>query len=192
MLNSAFLILNEPIGGEFVNAFEVLGLNTDADQQQVHQAYRTRVKECHPDRFTDPDMQKRAQEQLIELNLAYAEALRLTAGLQGRYNGVPLDQAKQIAKRLMEQGRYESALLQLCRTDNKDDEWYFIQGQVLMQMKQYDSAHQSFREAVKMEPENREYRAGALEAAVAMKKHKKLPYKVLDWADGLIHPRKYK
>lgn len=173
-----------------MNAFETLGLNPDANQQQVHQAYRTRVKECHPDQFTDPDMQKNAQEKLIQLNLAYAEALRLTAGLQGRYNAVPLDQAKQIARRIMEQGRYESALLQLARTDTRDDEWYFIQGQALLKMKQYDSAHQSFREAVRLEPDNKEYRAGALEAAVAMKKHQKLPYKMLDWADGLIHPRK--
>ena len=57
-------------------------------------------------------------------------------------------------------------------------------------MKQFSSAHQSFREAVRQSPDNHEYRAGALEAALEMKKHQKLAYRVADWAEGLFHPRK--
>ncbi len=173
-----------------MNAFEVLGLSVDADQQQVHQAYRTRVKACHPDQFVDREAQQKAQEEMIRLNLAYEEALRLSAGRQVGYHAVPADQAKSIARKLMEQGRYESALLQLGRAETKDDEWYFIQGQLMMDMRQFASAHQSFREAVRLNPENNEYRRGALEAALAVKKHQKLPYRVMDWADGILHPRK--
>ena len=173
-----------------MNAFEVLGLTMEADQQQVRQAYRTRVKACHPDQFADREEQQKAQEQLIRLNLAYEEALRLSAGRQVGYHTVPGEQAKHIARKLMEQGRYESALLQLGRAETKDDEWYFIQGQLLMAMRQFASAHQSFREAVRQQPDNNEYRRGALEAALAVKKHQKLAYRVADWADGLFHPRK--
>ena len=174
-----------------MNAFEALGLDSTATQQQIHQAYRTRVKQCHPDQFTDGDMQKKAQEQLVKLNLAYAEALRLCASVnKTEFRGVPVKQVNQVARKLLEQGRYESALLQLSRADIKDGEWYFIQGQLLLKMKQFASAHQSFREAVRQEPDNREYRAGALDAALAMKKHQKLPYKMLDWAEGVLHPRK--
>lgn len=177
-------------GNDSLNAFEVLGLTMEADQQQVRQAYRTRVKACHPDQFIDREQQARAQEQMIQLNLAYEEALRLSAGRQVGYHAVPVDQAKVIARRLMEQGRYESALLQLGRAECKDDEWYYIQGQLLMQMRQFSSAHQAFREAVRREPDNNEYRRCALEAALAVKKHQKLAYRVADWAEGLIHPRK--
>ena len=162
----------------------------EADQQQVRQAYRTRVKACHPDQFVDREEQKKAQEELIRLNLAYEEALRLSAGRQVGFHTVPGEQAKAIAKRLLEQGRYENALLQLGRAESKDDEWYYIQGLLLMQMRQYASAHQSFREAVRMQPDNNEYRRGALDAALAVKKHQKLAYRVADWAEGLIHPRK--
>ena len=63
-------------------------------------------------------------------------------------------------------------------------------GQLMMDMRQFASAHQSFREAVRLNPENNEYRRGALEAALAVKKHQKLPYRVMDWADGILHPRK--
>lgn len=173
-----------------MNAFEVLGLTAEADQQQVRQAYRTRVKACHPDQFVDMERQKKAQEELIRLNLAYEEALRLSAGRQVGFHTVPAEQAKKFARTLQEQGRYESALLQLGRADAKDDEWYFIQGELLMDMHQFVSAHQAFREAVRLSPDNNEYRRGALEAALAVKKHQKLPYRVIDWADGILHPRK--
>jgi len=173
-----------------LNAFEVLGLNMNADQQQVRQAYRTRVKACHPDQFADREQQKKAQEQLVRLNLAYEEALRMAAAPQVGYHAMPVEQALSIARKLMEQQRFESALLQLARADDKNEEWYAVQGQLLMKMRQYASAHQSFREAVRRDPENRDYRAMALDAAVTMKKHQKLPYRVKDWAEGLFHPRK--
>lgn len=173
-----------------MNAFEVLGLNADADQQQVHQAYRTRVKACHPDQFADQDHQKKAQEQLVQLNLAYEEALRMVSTPRVSYHALPVEQVLPIAIKLMEQERYESALLQLARAEEKNDEWYAVQGQLLMKMKQYSSAHQSFREAIRRSPDNRDYRAMALDAAVTMKKHQKLPYRIADWAEGFFHSRK--
>ena len=99
------------------------------------------------------------------------------------------EEAKTIAKKLLEQQRYESALLQLSHAESRDDEWYYIHGQLLMGMRQYTTAHQSFREAVRLKPENNEYRRGALDAALAMKKHQKWPYRVAEWADGLLHRR---
>ena len=62
-----------------MNAFEVLGLNEDADEAQVRRAYHQQVKVCHPDQFADGDAQRQAQDKLIQLNLAYEEALRKTA-----------------------------------------------------------------------------------------------------------------
>lgn len=174
-----------------VNAFEVLGLRPDADEQQIRRAYHALVKSCHPDQFLDGDAQQKAQEELLRLNLAYEEALRKAAEVKPTvYQRVPVEQAKETAARLLSQDRFESALLQLGRAETRDDEWYFIQGQILMGMKQYGSAHQSFREAVRLQPENNEYRRGALDAAVAVKKRRHWTYRMADWAGGLIHPRK--
>ncbi len=173
-----------------MNAFELLGLNEGADEQQVRQAYHLRVKACHPDQFTDGDAQRRAQDQLIQLNLAYEEALRRTADRPKTvFHTVPPEEAKAVAKKLLEQQRYESALLQLSHAESRDDEWYFIHGQLLMGMRQYSTAHQSFREAVRRKPENNEYRRGALDAALAMKRNRKWPYRVAQWAGGLLHRR---
>ena len=53
-----------------------------------------------------------------------------------------------------------------------------MQGKVLMAMDEYDSAHQSFREAVRLDPDNNVFRAGALAAAVAQQKEQRLPGKM--------------
>ena len=171
-----------------MNAFEVLGLTADANEQQIRRAYHARVKRCHPDQFTDAEMQRKAQEELTELNLAYEEALKRALTMKPTvYRRVPPGEAKATARRLLSQDRYESALVQLGRAESRDDEWYYIHGQLLMGMRQYNTAHQSFREAVRLKPENNEYRRGALDAALAMKKHQKWPYRVAEWAGGLLH-----
>ena len=85
------------------------------------------------------------------------------------------------ALRLMEQGNLESALRQLLRADTRDDGWYALQGKILMGLHRYDEAHQSYREAIKLDPDNREYRAGALDAVVAGRNSKKLNVKIQNW-----------
>ncbi len=168
--------------------FEVLGITPSADVQQVRAAYRARVKLCHPDQYQEADKQKRAQEQLLELNLAYEEALKLCSQRRVGFNLISQEEAKHFAQRLVEQGNLESALRQLNRADSKDDEWYYMQGKILMGMRQYDSAHQSFREAVRRDPENRAYRAGALDAALALKNSKKLGSRIQQWVGDLFKP----
>ena len=81
----------------------------------------------------------------------------------------------------MDQGNLESALRQLGRADSKDAEWYYMQGNILMALKQYETAHQSYREAVRREPDNRQFREGALDAALAMKKNRPLGEKLRSW-----------
>jgi len=166
------------------NPFEVLGVKPGADEQTVRAAYRRLVKSCHPDQFQDAQQQKAAQEQLVRLNLAYEAALKLAPRQAVGFNLVSQEEAKHFARRLMEQGNLESALRQLGRADSKDAEWYCLQGEILMALKQYETAHQSYREAVRRDPDNRLYRQGALDAALAMKKNRPLGAKIADWVRG--------
>ena len=100
------------------------------------------------------------------------------------FNLISQEEAKHFAKRLVEQGNLESALRQLNRADSKDADWYCIQGDILMKLHQYETAHQSYREAVRREPDNRRFREGALDAALAMKKNRPLSAKFSDWMRG--------
>lgn len=164
-----------------LNPFEVLGLRMGADADTVRAAYRRLVKSCHPDQFQDAGQQKAAQEQLIRLNLAYEAALKLATRHTVGFNLISQEEAKHFAQRLVEQGNLESALRQLNRAESKDADWYFLQGQILMKLHQYETAHQSYREAVRREPDNRKYREGALDAALAMKKNRPIGEKLQDW-----------
>ena len=170
--------------------FEVLGLASGADAAQVRTAYRQRVKACHPDQYQDPEQQRAAQEQLIELNLAYEEALKLCSQRRVGFNLISQEEAKHFALRLVEQGNLESALRQLNRADARDAEWYFMQGNILMGMRQYKTAHQSYREAVRRDPENNQYRTGALDAAVTLKKSNQIGFRIQTLLQDIFHPVK--
>lgn len=173
-----------------MNAFEILGLSMDADQAQIRAAYRSNVKRCHPDQFQEKEQQEQAQEQLIRLNLAYEEALRFIAQRQVGCSSVPAEDAKLMARRLLEQNRLENALRQLMRAEQRDAEWYFLQGEILTRMRHYTSAHQSYREAVRREPDELRFRRAAFQAAKTVKKHEKPLQRAVDAIDGLFHPRR--
>ncbi len=157
-----------------MNPFEVLGLKAGANADDVRNAYRQLVKTCHPDKFLDADERKAAQEKMIALNLAYEEALKLSASRRSaasNYNReLSAEEAIALADKMLRRDSPESALRHLMRTKNRTGAWYAMQGHVLMVLEQYESAHQSYREAVRREPNNNVFRQGALDAAVALKK----------------------
>ena len=156
------------------NPFEVLGLNAGASADDVRNAYRQLVKTCHPDKFLDADERKAAQEKMIALNLAYEEALKLTASRRSaatNYNReLTVEEAIALADKMLRRDSPEAALRHLMRTKNRTGAWFAMQGHVLMVLEEYESAHQSYREAVRREPNNNVFRQGALDAAVALKK----------------------
>lgn len=173
-----------------VDPFKVLGLHPSCDVQAVRAAYRQKVKLCHPDQYQDEQTQAKAQEELVALNLAYEECLRLAGQKRVGFNLISQEEAKHFALRLIEQGNLESALRQLGRADSKDDEWYYLQGNILMGLRQYDSAHQSYREAVRRKPDCLKYRQGALDAAVTLKKSKQLGFRVQTFFEDLTRGKR--
>ncbi len=172
-----------------LNPYAVLGVSEDADPDTIKAAYHRLVKRWHPDQFTDAAEQETAQAHLVELNLAYQAALK-NAGRRRPAHGVPdlpLSEAKALSRHLYSIHEYESALRQLARTREKDAEYYYLEGQILSALRQYGSAYQAYRAAVQMDPTNREYHRAAFNAAMTYKKHRRLPYRVADWAGGLFH-----
>lgn len=56
------------------NYYEILGVPSGADQDQIRKAFRERVRGCHPDRVAnlDKDLRKLAEEMMVGLNEAYS------------------------------------------------------------------------------------------------------------------------
>lgn len=166
------------------NVFSVLGLNPDANQDEIKACYHRLIKLWHPDKFQDPIEQERAQEKMIRLNIAYERALKIVRARPLQSNYVPAIEAKKSARNFLSKNQPESALRQLMRSETRDFEWYEIKGLIMLAFKQYEGAHQSFREAIRLEPDNRHLRELALNAALLVKKHNRLPYRI---ADKLSH-----
>ena len=83
-----------------------------------------------------------------------------------------------MAERALARDNPEAALRQLMHAETRDGDWYYMQGKVLMALEQYESAHQSFREAVRRSPDNNVYRSGALAAVVAQREAETLQGRV--------------
>lgn len=167
------------------NPFVALGLGTEASQEQVRAAYHARVKLCHPDILEDETDKQKAQEDLVRLNLAYAEAMRQASQRGGVSTFVP--NAKQVARKLYHNGHYDSALRILLKAPDRDSEWFEIQGSILLKKGEPEAAHTCFRTAVRMEPENPRFREFALSAGVAMRKQKTFRGRVSQWARSVIN-----
>lgn len=164
------------------NPFALLGLPQGATADEVRNAYRAQVKKCHPDLFQDPVQQKLAQERFIALNIAYEEALRISAPTRDVYQkALSEEDAILLAQKMMRQENPESALRQLLRTHQRGARWYNHQGIVLMALGQYATAEQSFREAVRRDPGNMDYRRGALDAHVANRDSRTFIGRIKQW-----------
>lgn len=159
--------------------------------EDVRNAYRQLVKTHHPDKFLNEDERKAAQVRMIELNLAYEEALKLTTNRRNAaasYNReLTEEEAIALADKMLRRDSPESALRQLERTKERSGDWYAMQGHVLMVLEMYESAHQAYREAVRREPNNNVFRQGALNAAVALKESRTFQGRIKKLLKKLLH-----
>lgn len=168
-----------------MDAYRVLGIAHGATETEIRQAYHRLAKACHPDLQDNEEEQLKAQEKMVQLNLAYKEALQ-QAGQHDRYIVMPPEKAWAHAKEYFQTRQWEKALVQLSHIQERGAAWYRMQGDILMQMRQWGSALQAYKICVQMEPDNQEYHQAALDAAVAVRRHSTLPYRILDWARDLL------
>ncbi len=156
--------------------FEILGVPAGADEKTIRQAYHQQARRWHPDQFQDEKQREDANRRMVALNHAYEEALSKCGS--GTAASLPrklsCEDAMEVAEKMLAKGYPESALQQLLRASSRSAAWYALQGKVLMTMSQYQSAEQSYREAVRMDPDNIRYRAGALDALVAFRESRTL------------------
>lgn len=156
--------------------FLILGIQETTDETAVRHAYHRQARKWHPDQFQDEAQREEANRRMVALNHAYEKALAHCAHKEpsGRPAAIPCEDAVELGEKMLAKGFPESALQQLLRAGSRSAAWYATQGKVLMEMSQFESAEQSYREAVRMEPDNIRYRAGALDALVAFRKSKTL------------------
>lgn len=151
--------------------YKILGISSNATEDQIKAAYRELAKKYHPDNYTNNPLADLAQEKMQEINEAYdtimAQRKNGGAGSAGGYasaEGSAYAQgASQFAdiRRMINGGRIAEAqeLLDGVAVSNRDAEWHFLKGSIYYSRGWLDDALQYFQKAHTMNPQNQEYAA---------------------------------
>ena len=151
--------------------YAVLGVDRNASDEEIKQAYRRLAKKYHPD--LNPG-DKVAAEKMQEVNAAYEQiknpekaSSQQTGGYgygydpfggyrHGSYNGSG-DQYLDGAYRYVRMGYYREALNMLANATNRNARWYYISALANSGLGNQVTALEHIRRAVSMEPDNQEY-----------------------------------
>lgn len=168
--------------------YQILGINKNATDEQVKDAYRELARKYHPDNYADNPLSDLASEKMQEINEAYDEIMsqrknknkKSSSGYQNTGSDFPE------VRSLISQGRLEQAqeVLDGVLPQNRNAEWYFLNGTVLYRRGWFDQAYTSFATASRMEPMNIEYR-NALNQAQRQSSAQYNPYRTYGTAGGM-------
>lgn len=137
--------------------YALLGIDRNATDEEVKNAYRALAKKYHPDNYADNPLKDLAEDKMQELNQAYDAIMSERKNrASGSYSGSSdfLD-----IRNMIEHGRTDDAqmLLDGVPMNKRNAEWYFLSGTVQYKRGHFDEAYTSFATANRMEPTNPEY-----------------------------------
>lgn len=144
------------------NPYEVLGVDRNATDEEIKNAYRALAKKYHPDNYVGNDLADLAAEKMKEINEAYDSIINSRRGKKNAdfSGGEPTGEFADI-RSLISAGRLDDAqeLLDGVPLERRTAEWYFLNGTVSYKRGWYDAAYTSFATACRMDGTNPEYRA---------------------------------
>ncbi len=148
-----------------MDPYRVLGVSRSASDAEIKTAYRNLAKKYHPDKYNGHDLEDLAGERLKEINTAYDMIQKERQG-GGGYAGAGAgfrsssshgsSQFNDI-RRAIQAGDLTRADSMLDAQTNRNAEWHYLKGMVLLKKGWYDGARQHFATANNMDPGNAEY-----------------------------------
>ena len=160
-----------------MNPYEVLGVSTNATDEEVKKAYRALVKKYHPDQYKGTAFEAEANEKLKQITEAYDmikngktsqnnyyTQQNNTSGNQYSYNysygnTYTIDQLMTQARQFINAGRYMEAEILLRSTNIRNAEWYFLMGNIQWCKGWQLEAKKCYAQACNLAPNNAEYKA---------------------------------
>jgi curved DNA-binding protein CbpA len=134
--------------------YEILGINENATDTEVKNAYRQLARKYHPDNYTkDADMAKMAEERMQEINQAYDEIMSRRAGsFYGSADYIAI-------RRKVKAGRFSEAErdLDAIAQNMRNAEWHYIKSVLLNRRGWVNDAMRELELACEMDPNNLEY-----------------------------------
>lgn len=168
--------------------YAVLGVDKNATDEQIKNAYRELARKYHPDNYADNPLSDLAGEKMKEINEAYDQIMnsRRSRKSGGSSNaGSTTSTAFPEVRTLINQNRLEQAqeVLDGVPPHERTAEWYFLNGTVLYRRGWFDQAYTSFATACRMDPSNPEYR-NALNNAQRQTTNRYNPYRTYGGSNG--------
>lgn len=152
------------------NPYEVLGIPVTASDDEVKKAYRELSRKYHPDSYADNPLADLAEEKFKEVQEAYDEIMRSRnargagggnfsgRGASGASGGGSQDAVSmQAVYNFLNNRRYQEALRVLQGVGSRDASWYYCSAFANAGLGNNMTALEQARQAVNMEPYNREY-----------------------------------
>ncbi|MDO4338207.1 MAG: J domain-containing protein [Eubacteriales bacterium] len=157
-----------------LDPYSVLGISRDATDEEVKKAYRRLSRKYHPDANINNPNKEQAEEKFKEVQQAYdqimkereygSEAYGNAGGFGGFGNqtsgGYQDEEAmrRQAAANYIQSGHYQEALNVLSSLSQRNGQWYYLSAMANMGLGNNVSALNHIREAVRLEPNNTQYR----------------------------------
>lgn len=150
--------------------YTVLGVDSNASDDEVKKAYRELARKYHPDNYQNNPLADLAEEKMKEVNEAYDAITKMRSGggsshSGGYQSGYQSRQSYQSSsdssfarvRQLINSGNLDMAE-QMLQGSAKNGEWYFLMGSIAYRRGWLDEARQNYQIACQMDPGNMEYR----------------------------------
>ncbi|MCL2087927.1 MAG: J domain-containing protein [Oscillospiraceae bacterium] len=149
-----------------MDAYKVLGVAPNASDDEIKQAYKNIARQYHPDNYAGSPLLDVAKEKMEEINNAYDIIMNERRSghnrQENRHNYRTSGGLQDIRSLIMKNRLTEAEeLLDGIPAANRDGEWHFLKGSVFFSRGWLEESANYFEAAVRMNPENAEYRAAA-------------------------------
>lgn len=160
--------------------YKILGVDRNATDEEIKEAYRSLARKYHPDNYGDNPLSDLAEDKMKEINEAYDAIVNMRKNSHNKgYTSQASSSAFPEVRNLISQGRLEQALelLDGIPPHERNAEWYFLNGTVLYRRGWFDQAFTSFSTASRMDPSNMEYRNAVTNAQRQSTRQHNNPYR---------------
>lgn len=149
-----------------MDPYKILGISSNATNDEVKKAYRELSRKYHPDSYVDNPLSDLAEEKFKEVQDAYDQIMKQREGgynqqsnYQSSNSGYQQQEPAemQAVYNYLNARRYREALNVLSGISNRDARWYYLSAVANGGMGNNVVAYNHAQQAVNMEPGNREY-----------------------------------
>ena len=155
-----------------IDPYSVLGVSRNASDEEIKKAYRRLSRKYHPDDNINNPHKAQAEEKFKEVQQAYDQIMKERDGGFDGYTGFGgfggqqsqgyQDEEsirRQAAANYIQSGHYQEAMNVLSGLAQRNGQWYYLSAMANMGLGNNVNALNHIREAVRLEPDNMQYRA---------------------------------